>query len=617
MARFMLKRLPISSNNQAMRFQMRTITTRITSERRYELDWMRVLAILVVFLYHSTRFFNLGDWHVKNIDTYLWVEIWNIFATRWMMPLFFIISGASLFHAIGKSGGWSKFYVDKFLRLMIPVIVASVTHSALQVYLERLTHGRIAGSFFSFLPEYFNGVYMDIGMPGNFAYHGMHLWYLFFLFLYSLICYRLFTWLKAGGREILHQFTSLLAVPGLMYLWFVLPLLIIHALIPQAVLDAGAGGWGFVYYIWFLIAGFLIMASTRLQHTIKSQRWISLLLGMVFMSAYLYQVFSPTRLDLQSWIGDWVYSSLSFFSAWCWLFAMLGFGMRYLAFDRPFLRKANEGVLPFYILHQTVLLGVGYFVLTWQIPDVLKWAIVFTSSFIIIITLYTLFIRRFELLRFLFGMKTTHPFFAVFRKKRTLVILHAVYIGLIVFAVVNQITGVGLGRSPMPLTYDSEQDVLLDSESITDRSATGVRVVSDEAASIGRAIEFFAGANEQVESQPKVFVEMRFSAPAGRYIVWLRGKSDVDNGYTDSVWLQADDQIGTRTRSVRLGNWLDIHPAGVYGWAGDTDDPVAIELIRSGDHRIRIQPRQTPHRIDQIWLSRFQLRIPNTSGPIK
>ncbi len=128
------------------------------SNRRYELDWLRVLAILVVFLYHSTRFFNLGDWHVKNVDTYVWVELWNVFATRWMMPLFFIISGAGLFYAIGKSAGWRKFYVDKFLRLMIPVLVASVTLGALQVYLERLTHGQFSGSFFSFLPPLFSRV---------------------------------------------------------------------------------------------------------------------------------------------------------------------------------------------------------------------------------------------------------------------------------------------------------------------------------------------------------------------------------------------------------------------------------------------------------------------------
>jgi acyltransferase-like protein len=588
-----------------------------TSNRRYELDWLRILAIMVVFLYHSTRFFNLGDWHVKNVNTFVWVEIWNVFTVRWMMPLFFIISGASLFYAIGKSSGWRRFYVDKFLRLMIPVLFASVTHSALQVYLDRLTHGQFSGSFFSFIPEYFNGVYMAIGMPGNFAFHGMHLWYLFFLFLYSLICYRLFIWLKGSGQEILNRITTLFAIPGLMYLWFSIPLLIMKALIPQAVLNVGSGGWGFLYYFWFLISGFMIVSSDRLQQNIKKQRWISLLLGVVLSTVYLYQLFSPSRVVFPAGISDWIYTLLSFFSAWSWLFAILGFGMRFLSFDRPFLRYANEGVLPFFILHQTVLLGIGYFIMARDIHDALKWAIVFTISFIVIITLYTLLVRKLDLFRFLFGMKTTHPFFDIFRKRRALIILHVLFVGLIIFAVVNQITGAGRNRSPIPLMYDPGQDIILNSKSITARSSTGVRVVNDQEASKGQAIEFLSGANQPAESQPKVYIEMRFSAPAGRYFIWLRGKSDINSGYTDSVWLQVDDQIGTRGRSVRLGNWLDVHPVGVYGWAGDTDDPISIELKHTGDHRIRIQPRQTPHRIDQIWLSRTQHRIPNTFRPIK
>jgi hypothetical protein len=555
----------------------------------------------------------LGDWHVKNVDTYVWVELWNVFATRWMMPLFFIISGASLFYAIGKSDGWRKFYVDKFLRLMIPLIIGSVTHAALQIYLEKSSHGQFSGSFFSFLPEYFNGVYLAINMPGNFAFHGMHLWYLLFLFLYSLICYRLFVWLNGSGREILNRVTSFFAIPGLMYLGFPLPLLIMKALIPKAVLDAGSGGWGFLYYIWFLIAGFIIVSSNRLQQQILNQRWVSLLLGVGLSTAYLYQLFSPSRLVFPAGITDWIYTLLSFISAWSWLFAILGFSMKYLAFDRPLLRSANEGVMPFYILHQTVLLCIGYFVMTWVINDAAKWVIVFISSFIVIITLYMLFIRKFEVLRFLFGMKTTRPFFDVFRKRLVLIVLPVLYVGLIVFAASNQ----GRSSAAMPLMYDSEKDILLSAESITAKSSTGVRVVNDDAASNGKAIEFFSGASQRARSQPEVYVEMRFSAPAGRYIVWLRGKTDVNNGYTDSVWGQVDDQIGTQTRSARMGNWLDVHPAGVYGWAGDTEDPVAVLLKHTGDHTIRIQPRQTPHRIDQIWLSRSQHRIPNTVDPIK
>ena len=79
------------------------------------------------------------------------------------------------------------------------------------------------------------------------------------------------------------------------------------------------------------------------------------------------------------------------------------------------------------------------------------------------------------------------------------------------------------------------------------------------------------------------------------------------------------DKMLTRakTKSARMGNWLDVHPAGIYGWAGDTDDPVSIVLKYTGDHRIRIQPRQVPHRIDQIWFSRFQYSIPNTVEPIR
>ncbi|MBW2338611.1 MAG: acyltransferase [Deltaproteobacteria bacterium] len=584
-----------------------------TSNRRYELDWLRILAILTVFLYHSSRFFNLGDWHVKNGNTFVWVEIWNVFATRWMMPLFFIISGASLFYAIGKSSGWSKFYVNKILRLMIPVLIASVTHSALQVYLERLTHGQFSGSFFSFLPEYFNGVYLGIGMSGNFAFHGMHLWYLLFLFVYSLLCYPLFIWLKGSGREILNRITSVFTMPGLIYIGFSIPLLIMKMLIPHAVLDVGNGGWGFLYYIWFLISGFMIVSSDRLQQHIMNQRWISLLLGVGLSATYLYLLFSQSRVVFPAGISDWIYVLLSFFSAWSWLFAILGFSMRFLAFDRPLLRSANEGVLPFFILHQTVLLCIGYFVMTWEINDALKWAIVFTSSFIAIITFYMLFVRKLELFRFLFGMKTTHPFFEIFRKRIALIILHVLFVGLIVFAVVNM----GRTRSAMPLMYDSEKDILLSAESITAKSSTGVRVVNDAAASNGKAIEFFSGASQHAQSQPEVYVEMRFSAPTGRYIVWLRGKTDVNNGYTDSVWVQVDDQIGTQIRSARMGNWLDVHPAGVYGWAGDTDDPVAVLLKHTGDHTIRIQPRQTPHRIDQIWLSRSQHRIPNTVDPIK
>jgi peptidoglycan/LPS O-acetylase OafA/YrhL len=136
-------------------------------QRRYDLDWLRVLGILFVFVYHSNRFFNLEDWHVKNAVTYQLSEILNLIAVSWMMPLMFAISGASLYYAMGK-GGAGKFIKDKVLRLLVPLVtLGTVVFGVLQMYLESLSHGEFSGSFFAFLPQYFQ--------PGNLEWWGVHL----------------------------------------------------------------------------------------------------------------------------------------------------------------------------------------------------------------------------------------------------------------------------------------------------------------------------------------------------------------------------------------------------------------------------------------------------------
>jgi hypothetical protein len=48
---------------------------------------------------------------------------------------------------------------------------------------------------------------------------------------------------------------------------------------------------------------------------------------------------------------------------------------------------------------------VGYFVVQWAIPDLLKWLIIVSTSFVIIMMLYEFVVRRFNVMRVLFGMK--------------------------------------------------------------------------------------------------------------------------------------------------------------------------------------------------------------------
>jgi surface polysaccharide O-acyltransferase-like enzyme len=63
---------------------------------------MRVLAILAIFVFHCTRPFDADGWHIKNSTTYIALDVWKEFAMTWGMPLILLISGASVFFALGK-----------------------------------------------------------------------------------------------------------------------------------------------------------------------------------------------------------------------------------------------------------------------------------------------------------------------------------------------------------------------------------------------------------------------------------------------------------------------------------------------------------------------------------
>jgi peptidoglycan/LPS O-acetylase OafA/YrhL len=91
--------------------------------------------------------------------------------------------------------------------------------------------------------------------------------------------------------------------------------------------------------------------------------------------------------------------------SWCCILAILGFGIKHLDQSSAFLKYANEAVLPFYILHQTVLVAVGYLVVQWAIPSLLRWAVLLLASFALITVTYELLVRRLNVMRILFGIK--------------------------------------------------------------------------------------------------------------------------------------------------------------------------------------------------------------------
>jgi len=364
-----------------------------TTQRRYDLDWLRVLGILLVFAFHSSRFYNLEGWNVTNDILYSSVEAWVLFSSSFMMPLMFVASGASLFYALGK-GGFGKFLKDKVLRLLVPLLVGALTHLSFQSYLWDKTHGLFSGNYFQYLPHYY---------PYAINWFGGHLWYLWYLFVFSLMLYPLLRWFKGNGSGFLSRLGGWLGKGGAVYI-LALPILLLYLLPSEFPLMDMNGGYPYLMYLFFLLWGFMLVSDERLQDSIRRSRWVSLSVGLALVVGFIIvynQIADPSVMSPSLFLAG----TMRVFGGWICVLAIFGLGMQYLTTRTPKLDYANEAVLPFYIFHQTILLVVGYFVLQWGIPDVLEWAVIVVISFVIIMALYEFVVRHFNVIRFLFGMK--------------------------------------------------------------------------------------------------------------------------------------------------------------------------------------------------------------------
>nr|HMQ56208.1 acyltransferase family protein [Anaerolineae bacterium] len=188
-----------------------------TLSRRWDIDWLRVLATLAVFLFHCARFFNDEGWHIKNNELDLGMTIFVNIVAQWLMPLFFILSGGSIYYALvsRRSGAFIR---ERMTRLLPPLIFGILVLIPPQVYIESVsgqsdTVPPFAGSFLEFYPHYFDGFY---AFGGYFAWMGLHLWYLLVLFILSLLTLPLFILLKTHtGQRGVTGLAAGLAKPGL------------------------------------------------------------------------------------------------------------------------------------------------------------------------------------------------------------------------------------------------------------------------------------------------------------------------------------------------------------------------------------------------------------------
>jgi hypothetical protein len=369
-------------------------------ERRYDIDWLRVSAMLVVFFYHSGRFFNERWWFVKNAEISPTATVLTTFADVWMMPLFFILSGFGTGFSL-RFRSASEYALERFKRLFIPCLFGSLLIVPPQVYFERVFKGQLHGSYLRWYPHFFEGVYPK----GNFSWH--HLWFLIYLFVFSMLALPLFLRLKTEpGQGLVSRLASLCQKPGGVFL-LAIPIIPIEIALRPIFpgLQTLVTDWAnFLTYITLFIYGYLFASEAGFGRAVEKHWKAALVLALCCTGAMAFAIirYDPQRGYTLAYA---LTSALKVFTCWFWLVTILGLGQRFLNFSNRGLQYANQAVLPFYVMHQTVIITIGFYVVQSHTGIPQKYLMISTASFVAIMAAYELVIRRFNVTRFLFGMR--------------------------------------------------------------------------------------------------------------------------------------------------------------------------------------------------------------------
>ena len=384
------------------------------NQRRYDLDWLRVIAILTLLFYHTGMIYVSWGWHIKSAEHSQPMEEVMRWLHRWRMPLLFFISGAGTFFALSKRS-FGSYAGERVRRLFVPLVFGMFVIVPPQIYIEWLFRGRFSGSYAEFYPEVFNfQPYHDGGTGGAFSWH--HLWFICYLFFYSLLSIPVFRWLKSeSGQRFTDRIGRLIARPG-GAMWLGAGLIIVSQIILKPFFPeethALTNDWAyFVKNLLLFWLGYVLISRPAFWQILTDQRRI-LLTGTLICTVLLYAVrlvYDTEGPDNLAW--EIAYLTNSDCLTWFSVLATVAYGYRYLNVNpswqgKPVLPHLNEAVYPFYILHQTVIVLIGYYVLTRTNLGVYDgFLVVSLSSLAICIAIYVLLIRPFKLTRFLFGLK--------------------------------------------------------------------------------------------------------------------------------------------------------------------------------------------------------------------
>jgi hypothetical protein len=270
-------------------------------------------------------------------------------------------------------------------------------------WLHKQQTGLLAKTFVEFLLD------RNVGFtPIWFGALGYHLWFLGFLFSFSILCLPIFLWLNGdAGQRLIARLASLCKHRGAMLLFFI-PLAIVrlalHPFFPQE------HNWAdFFVQMSFFLFGYILFSHAAFLPAIRRDWRINLGVGIAAAAAALIIAVSTGTLDLQAPprsaldVLFWILISID---SWCWVLFFLFVGMRYLDYTNQYLEYSQAAILPFFVLHQPVIIILAFYAVQWQASLGIKLLFVVVGSFCVTLGIYEFLIRRSAVLSQILGMKT-------------------------------------------------------------------------------------------------------------------------------------------------------------------------------------------------------------------
>jgi peptidoglycan/LPS O-acetylase OafA/YrhL len=379
-------------------------TLTINDQRRHDLDWLRLIAIIILLFFHTGMWFNHWGWHVKNNELSYSFQYWMVWSHYFRMPLLLFISGAGTLMALGKRTP-SQFRRERFRRLFIPLVFGMFIVVPPQIYYE---HIKEYNGYWDFYKTVFNFVPYP---KGSFSWH--HLWFILYLFIYSLLALPLLTFLRSERSVKFRQkvFSFLSTPAGLLFIPSVILLvsqILLRPFFPEETHDLIKDWAYFTFYFLFFVYGVICYSNPNLWNSIGMNRKFLLMVLVVALIPFYGCYFHFRGLVELPWTSDTVetiFDVTAIFVSWFTVITIIAFGQHYLNKPHKWLTIANEGLYPFYILHQTVIIAIGYYIvqLPWGIAAK-YWTISFLTLFSCV-AFYLAVIRPFNAMRFVFGMK--------------------------------------------------------------------------------------------------------------------------------------------------------------------------------------------------------------------